>query len=124
MIKITSPKDIYLLTKKIHSNKKESLLIFYLNSQGVVIKKKIIHPKEKEIKFSQAEIFVPTLRNKARFIILAHNHPSGNLLPSKNDINTTKILINAGKILNVKIIDHLIVTDKGYYSILLKKVSF
>jgi DNA repair protein RadC len=123
MTKITSPKDIYLLTKKIHSSKKESLIIFFLNSQGVVIEKRIINPKEKEIKFSQAQIFVPTLKNKARFIILAHNHPSGNLLPSKSDVDTTKILINAGEILDVIIIDHLIVTKKGYYSILQKSKS-
>jgi len=52
-----------------------------------------------------------------------HNHPSGILLPSKNDINTTKILINAGEILGIKLIDHLIVTEKGFYSILQKSKS-
>ncbi|MDH5532895.1 MAG: JAB domain-containing protein [Candidatus Pacebacteria bacterium] len=120
MTKITSPRDIYLLTKKIHKQRNESLIIFYLNSSGTVINKKTIKPKVDEIKFSQAEIFVPTLKNRARFIILAHNHPSGNLLPSKSDLTTTKILINAGEILGVRIIDHLIVTDKGFYSILQK----
>jgi len=123
MTKITSPKDIYKLTKNIHHQTKESLIIFYLNSLGAILEKKIIQSKIGEIKFNQAEIFVPTLENKARFIILVHNHPSGILLPSKNDINTTKILINAGEILGIKLIDHLIVTEKGFYSILQKSKS-
>ena len=49
-------------------------------------------------------------------LILAHNHPSGNLFPSPQDIALTKKLVEAGKILSIKILDHLIIGDKGYYS--------
>lgn len=124
MIKITSPKDVFFQTKEIHTQNKELLIIFYLDSTGSVIEKKTIKPKIREIEFSQADIFTPILKNKAIFIILVHNHPSGNLLPSKSDLITTKILIKSGKILGITVIDHLIVSKKGYYSILQKaKVS-
>jgi DNA repair protein RadC len=120
MTKITSPRDIFLLTKEIHKQSKELLIIFYLNKIGSILEKKTIQPKIKEIKFSHADIFSPTLQNKASFIILAHNHPSGNLFPSPSDKKTTKNLVNAGKILGITVIDHVIVSHQGYYSILQK----
>jgi DNA repair protein RadC len=61
-------------------------------------------------------IFSAALQHKANGIILVHNHPSGNLKPSHEDINLTKRITDAGKILDIKITDHLIITDKGYYS--------
>jgi len=50
-------------------------------------------------------------------IILAHNHPSGNLKPSEQDITITKKLKEGGKILDIKLLDHLIITDEGYLSL-------
>ena len=49
-------------------------------------------------------------------IILSHNHPSGNTTPSRGDIEVTKRIIEAGKILDIKVIDHIIYTDEGFYS--------
>ena len=49
-------------------------------------------------------------------IILAHNHPSGNLRPSKADIDLTKKMKEAGKLMEIEVIDHIIVSDCGYYS--------
>lgn len=49
-------------------------------------------------------------------IILAHNHPSGNLQPSRQDINITKQVKEAAQLMRIKILDHLILTDTGYYS--------
>ncbi|WP_406825440.1 RadC family protein [Pedobacter sp. KACC 23697] len=61
-------------------------------------------------------IFATALKANASSIILAHNHPSGNLIPSQADIKITDQLINAGKCLNIPIFDHIIVTQTGYYS--------
>ena len=61
-------------------------------------------------------IFGAALQHKANGIILVHNHPSGNLKPSHEDIVLTKRITDAGKILDINVSDHLIITDKGYYS--------
>jgi DNA repair protein RadC len=49
-------------------------------------------------------------------IIVAHNHPSGNLNPSKSDIDLTKRLREAGNIIQIKVLDHVIITNNGYFS--------
>lgn len=61
-------------------------------------------------------IFEKALAMKASGIIIAHNHPSGNLRPSAADIKITKQLRNAGEFLDLPVLDHLILTDSGYYS--------
>jgi len=61
-------------------------------------------------------IFKSALENLASGIILSHNHPSGSLKPSSQDLNITKKLIEAAKILDISILDHLFVSNKGYFS--------
>ena len=61
-------------------------------------------------------IFGIALKAGASYLVLSHNHPSGNLKPSTEDINITKKLEAAGKLLDLLIIDHLIVTSTGYLS--------
>jgi DNA repair protein RadC len=61
-------------------------------------------------------IFNKSIENRAASIILAHNHPSGNLRPSSADIALTNKLVSAGQLLDIAVLDHLIITDKGYYS--------
>ncbi|MEL6719665.1 MAG: DNA repair protein RadC [Bacteroidota bacterium] len=61
-------------------------------------------------------VFRAALEGQASGIILVHNHPSGSLRPSQQDIDLTKKLRDAGKTLDINVLDHLIVTDRGYYS--------
>ena len=61
-------------------------------------------------------IFQTALKANASSIIICHNHPSGNLKPSEQDIKLTKNLREAGKIMDISMSDHLIITDEGYYS--------
>lgn len=61
-------------------------------------------------------IFVTALKSRATSIILAHNHPSGNLKPSTQDMKLTQKIMEGGSILDVTVADHLIVTRNGYYS--------
>lgn len=61
-------------------------------------------------------IFSAALKANASGIILSHNHPSGNLKPSQADINLTRKIDEGGKILDVRVLDHLIMTPDGYYS--------
>ncbi len=62
------------------------------------------------------EVFRNAIHLGASCIILAHNHPSGSLIPSRPDIKVTKELVEAGKILKIEVIDHVIVSSEGYYS--------
>jgi len=114
---IMSPKDVWEDLKDLRDNKKEHFIIFYLDNQNQVIKKEIIsigtinsslvHPRE---------VFEPAVKNLASQIIIAHNHPSGESQPSNEDLQITKRLIEAGKILGIEIIDHVIVTRNNFFS--------
>lgn len=61
-------------------------------------------------------IFHIALQHQASSIIMAHNHPSGNLKPSQQDIDLTRKIHQAGRILDIGVLDHLIITDGGYFS--------
>jgi DNA repair protein RadC len=62
-------------------------------------------------------VFKAALENNAVKIILAHNHPSGDIKPSNADINTTKMIVEAGRIMSIQVLDHIIIgVDDCYYS--------
>jgi DNA repair protein RadC len=61
-------------------------------------------------------VFEPAIRNFAAQIAVAHNHPSGSIQPSEEDVAITKKLVDSGKILGIEIIDHVIVAKDNYYS--------
>jgi len=61
-------------------------------------------------------IFQVALKSNSSSIILCHNHPSGNVKPSKADIQLTRKITQAGEVLDLSVLDHLILTDECYYS--------
>jgi DNA repair protein RadC len=61
-------------------------------------------------------VFATALKSKATKIILAHNHPTGNLTPSTSDLNITKKLVTGGQYLDIEVLEHIIMTSQGYYS--------
>ena len=63
-----------------------------------------------------SKIMKQAVEKEASSLILAHNHPSGNLSPSAQDIDITKRIIEACKIFGISVLDHLIITDHGFYS--------
>lgn len=68
------------------------------------------------------EIFSRAVRKRAAAIVLVHNHPSGCCEPSQDDINLTRRCIDAGKVLGIKLVDHVIVSDTGYKSLCFSKM--
>lgn len=62
------------------------------------------------------QVYVAALKANAHSIIISRNHPSGNITPSEADIRLTKELGQAGKVLGIPLLDHIIVTSQGYYS--------
>ena len=117
-IKLNDPKKVFNETKDLQAWKKEAFVVFCLDTDLSIISREIItigtlnsciiHPRE---------IFRTAITRNANSIIVAHNHPSGNLTPSKEDLDITKQLKKAGEILNILLLDHVIVSKQGYNSI-------
>ena len=115
--KITSSTDVLPLVSDIINKKQEYFICISLNGAGEVVGNRIItvglvnhslvHPRE---------VFADAITDRAASVILVHNHPSGTLEPSKQDILMTKQLVEAGAILGIKVLDHLIVSKKGHLS--------
>ena len=61
-------------------------------------------------------VFKQAMEHGATSVILCHNHPSGNLTPSESDKILTRKIINGGKLLDIKVVDHVILTDRGHFS--------
>lgn len=114
---LINPEEVFKSVKEIGDSKKEHLLAIYLDVKNKEISREIIsigtltaslvHPRE---------IFEPAVRKLVAGIIIVHNHPSGDTEPSDEDIRATKQLVEAGKIMGIPIIDHLIVTKSSFYS--------
>lgn len=115
---ITKPQDVYELTKDIVPLAQEHLVVICVDVMGnVICKKNIFVGTISEITIHPREIFNIAIKVMAYGIFVVHNHPSGDFRPSENDINSTQKLIEAGKFLNVKVLDHIIVSKKGFYSL-------
>ena len=114
---LLTPKDVWEAMSDVRSSKKEHFVVFYLNARNQEIEREVIsvgtvsaslvHPRE---------VFEGAIKKNASSIILAHNHPSGDTEPSQEDIEVTKKLVHAGKILDIRVTDHVIVTDKEFKS--------
>ena len=114
---ISTPNDIFLEVKHFATREQEQFIVIVLNGAHEVINiftatiglvnRALIHPRE---------VFSDPIARRATAIILAHNHPSGILEPSREDITTTSRLAESGEILGIKVIDHLIFSTKSYYS--------
>jgi len=116
---IRHSKQAYEHLKHMGDLKKEQLRGLYLNSRYQVIHDEIIsmgsltanivHPRE---------VFQPAIEHGAIAIIIAHNHPSGRLHPTLADTQLTERLINAGKLLGIDVVDHLIIINGHYVSLI------
>ncbi len=115
---ITSSKDIYhLLSPYFADLLHEELWVLMLSRANKVSNKVLISKGGQSGTIADPKIiFKSALENNAANIILAHNHPSGNLKPSQADLELTKKLKAAGQLLDVVVLDHLIFADKAFFS--------
>ena len=116
--RVVTSKDAYQLLKRflVDLNHEEFWLLL-LGQNCKVLGKELISKGGLTATVADAKIiFGVALRYSASNIMLAHNHPSGSLKPSQQDIDLTKKLAAAGRLLDIKVLDHLIITDKAYYS--------
>ncbi len=117
---IKSPVEVYQAAKQLlalHEEPEEHFCIFCLNTKNKIVgvhtisigslDASIVHPRE---------VFKAAMLNNASRIICLHNHPSGDPVPSKEDIELTRRLIEAGKILGIEVLDHIIIGEQRYVS--------
>ena len=116
--KITCSKDAYEVLKPVLSDlSHEEFWVLLLDRSNQVLKKQPISSGGVSGTVADPKIiFKKALEELASGVILAHNHPSGNLNPSEADIALTKKLKQAGTVLEIAVLDHIIFTDFGYYS--------
>lgn len=102
---------------------KETFIVVCLNSANKIIRyekisvgslsSSIVHPRE---------VFKVAIENNSANIILIHNHPSGNPEPSSEDINLTKKMTDAGKLMDIQVFDHIIIAGNNFTSMVEKRV--
>ncbi|MGM0607944.1 MAG: RadC family protein [Candidatus Muiribacteriota bacterium] len=118
-IKITCPENVLPLISYLNTKQKEHFILITLNGASEVINTHIItiglinrtqiHPRE---------VFFEAIKDRAVSIIIAHNHPSGSLKPSKEDIKITNVLNETGEIVGINLLDHIIFSKTGYFSLM------
>lgn len=116
---IDSPKTAVTIINKVFSLAEEAVEVFgilTLNSKNKIVGAHIISVGTLNIAVVHPrEVFKPAILNNAAQIIIFHNHPSGDSSPSKEDIVVTQKLVDAGKLLGIEIIDHLIISENDQY---------
>lgn len=115
---VGEPESVYLLTSDLALLRKEHFVVLYLNAKNHLLKREtisigtlsstLVHPRE---------VFVPAVEASAASIVLVHNHPSGDPEPSPEDQLLTRRLIEAGDLLGIDVLDHLILGKNGYVSL-------
>ncbi|CEM62703.1 DNA repair protein RadC [Treponema phagedenis] len=122
--KIKHPSDIVLFLRHYATRKQEQFIVASLNGAHEIIairvvsvgilNRTIVHPRE---------VFADPLSDRAASIIIAHNHPSGSLQPSEEDIAITERLYESGSLLGIQVLDHIILVPNGdYYSFVENKM--
>ncbi len=115
---LSGPRDAYHQVRDLRKARKEHLVALYLDAQNHLICRETVsvgslnttrtHPRE---------ILQPAIACSALGFILAHNHPSGSLTPSQDDVDFTRAVKRASEIIGIGLYDHLIVSEQGYVSL-------
>ena len=116
-VKIRQPSDVLPLVQHLNDRKQEHFVCISLNGANEVLATRIvtvglanaaqIHPRE---------VFSDAISDRACSVIVAHNHPSGDVTPSREDMDVTTRLKEAGSTLGIKLLDHIVFSRRGYYS--------
>lgn len=115
--RINSPSDAYTVLRRYSNARTERFLVVLLNGAHDVISTRIITVGllNKTIVHCR-EVFRPAIVENAAALLLSHNHPSNRLDPSSQDLDITKRLQDAGELLGIPVLDHLIIGRSGFYS--------
>jgi DNA repair protein RadC len=116
--RITRPREVWMLTRELGHAKKEHLLGLYLDAQnGLIHRETISVGSLNTTRTHPREILYPAIAHLALGFILVHNHPSGSLDPSDEDVAFTRAVHRAGETVGIELYDHLIVAKGGFTSL-------
>lgn len=117
-ISVTAPSDVYDFLEPVRDADRESLYSLMLDgTHHLIACEEVSRGSLNMVRTLPAEIYKGALLSNALAVILAHNHPSGSLDPSPEDVEFTRSIAKAGELLGVELYDHVIVTDRGYTSL-------
>ncbi len=118
-LKIQTPADVLPLVRHYADRKREHFICVSLNGANEVVTHRVVtiglvdqtqvHPRE---------VFADPIADRASAVVLAHNHPSGDTSPSESDVELTRRLRDAGEILGIPVLDHIVFGPKGHFSFL------
>jgi len=117
-VTIRNAKNVFDYLQDMRNLPKEHLRGLYLNSHNRILRDEVISIGTVNSNMIHArEVFRPAIECNAAAVVLAHNHPSGEVTPSKEDVDITADLVRAGKILGISILDHVIITKDSFVSV-------
>lgn len=116
--KVTSAKDIYnYFRSRIMGLKQEKLYAIFLNNKNEIISYKVIFIGTQNMSVTHPrEVFNEAIKESAIKIIIMHNHPTNDVTPSKADIEFTNTIKEAGDLLKIPVIDHIIISENNFFS--------
>jgi DNA repair protein RadC len=123
---IRKPEDAAgLLLYDMSGLNREELWVLVLNTRNQVLEKvRLYRGSVNSAQVRSAEVFKPAILRDATAIIVAHNHPSGDPTPSQDDIVLTRHLVQAGKTLDIEVLDHLVIGGMKFVSLKERKLGF
>ena len=117
LTQISSPNDVLTYFKDMEDLRQEEIRLIMLNTKNKIIAHKTISKGTiNSSVVTPREIFFPAIKMMASSIILVHNHPSADVTPSNEDKNITEIVARSGKLINIKLLDHIIIGKNKIYS--------
>ena len=115
---IDGPEDVFRLCDDLRNQKKEHFVAVLLDTQSGVMRRATIHVGTLTASLVGArEVFREAVRDGASSIVVAHNHPSGDPTPSPEDVQVTRQLVMAGRLLDIPVQDHVVIGDTEYRSL-------
>ena len=118
-LKLNDPKSIadYYMEKVRYLTREKVFVLYLSSSLNLLYEEQLSEGTIDRSLVSAGEVFKKALKINATCLILLHNHPSGDPTPSEADISITRKLIKSGEMLGIKVVDHIIIGDKNYFSI-------
>ena len=115
--KITNAQNVFEVFEEYSKKDKEHFLLLTLDGASKIINQYVVHIGTlNQSLVHPREVFRPAILDNSAGIIIAHNHPSGTLSASRADVQITARLKEAGKLIGIEILDHVILAEGGYYS--------
>lgn len=114
---ITTPAQALAHLGRLRSSGRETLAVLLLDIRlGLLALEEIATGTVAHVSVEPREVFAPAVTTGASSVVLAHNHPSGDPQPSAQDVDFTRAMVEAGRVLGIDVLDHLIVSTRNYYS--------